>query len=453
MAEAYPANGVVDALNGTTDARTGLPYISSGIGPTDSPTYLEQLDRTSQRLYKRLDPEGIVGQSDAGALKVIVYAIKYVLGGAQKTYAGADNQTVADNTTNYVYLNASNALVINNTGYPVDITTFLPLATVVTLSGVITTITDDRGYCGHVVPQNTTTSSTGTSSQSWLTDSGNAAAVGRNVQLRAERGTDNAEDAAWEWDAANVRWNSRAQHSTATYAPVNATAYFVAGTSMLDANGVTKVAAAAAGNGLTTTAGVLSIPTASANGLSIDGSSHLIIDPSDGIALDANGVKVALTANAGLQFTGAAGSGTLGVKPDDSTVENSASGVRLKDGGTHAVKFANNNGKNGSGLCLFSITLAAGNTVKAHDADAPYKYRIVDVWSTARGTNAGTWKLNDGTNDITNAVAVTATDNARNTFTTLNRTYSTIAAGGTLRAIGDGALADVDIWVLAEKVA
>jgi hypothetical protein len=63
-------------------------------------------------------------------------------GNTRFSYAGG-TLSMTDNTTNYVFLDttASNAPAKNTTGYP---STGVPIATVVTASGQITTITDDR---------------------------------------------------------------------------------------------------------------------------------------------------------------------------------------------------------------------------------------------------------------------------------------------------------------------
>lgn len=456
MSEAWPSNASVDALDGTTDSATGLVYVPSNTGPSSSPTLLQQLNRFFQRLFRGITPatQGRVGQSDAGALKIIIYPIDYTLGGSHKSYAGADNQSVTDAATNYVYINASNALVINTTGFPADITTFYRLATVVCSGGVITAINDQRGFNNHVVPLTTSSSDSGTDNASFIIDADNAGA-GADTQVRFNRGSTDAEDAAVEWDETNDRFNFRKQHSTSTQSPINTSAVQIAGTALLDSNGAAKVQSAVAGSGLSHSAGVLSVSTASASGTAISGGGVVSVDPSDGIALDGNGVRVALTSVGGLELAGSAGSKTLGVAADDATIEcDSGTGdVQLKNNGTHAVKLGNNNGVNGSGLVIFSATLVSGNTVSIHNADAPYKYQIVDAWSVAKSADGGTWKLDNGTNDITNAVTVTGTDKTRNGVTTIDDAYYTIAASGTLRVVGDGANADAIVYVLAMRVA
>ena len=100
-----------------------------------------------------------------------------------------------------------------------------------------------------------------------------------------------------------------------------------------------------------------------------------------------------------------------------------------------------------------SATLTAGNTVQIYNSDAPFKFRILDAWSIAKSADAGTWKLTDGTNDVTDAVAVTATDKTIDRAGTIDDGYNEIAASGSLSVVGDGSLADVDVTILCVRVA
>ena len=108
----------------------------------------------------------------------------------------------------------------------------------------------------------------------------------------------------------------------------------------------------------------------------------------------------------------------------------------------------------GGGLpVVFTASLAAGATVQIHNADAPFKYRVLDAWSVASSADGGTWKLTDGTNDITDAVTVTGTDKTIDRAGTVDDAYHEIAASGSLSVVGDGANADCEVYVLAVRVA
>lgn len=72
--------------------------------------------------------------------------------------------------------------------------------------------------------------------------------------------------------------------------------------------------------------------------------------------------------------------------------------------------------------------------------DAPFSFRIVDVVAEARAASAsGTVKLTDGDdNDITDAITF-AVDKAIDRAATIDDAYSTIAAGGSVKAVTHGA--------------
>lgn len=75
------------------------------------------------------------------------------IGSTRCDYAGG-TLSLTDNATNYVFLDttASNAPAFNTSGYP---TTGIPIATVATASGAITTITDDRTWFAAASSPNT----------------------------------------------------------------------------------------------------------------------------------------------------------------------------------------------------------------------------------------------------------------------------------------------------------
>ena len=74
-------------------------------------------------------------------LTVGIASGNYSIGGNDGYYAGVSNQAVVDNATNYVQIDDTGTIDVNQTGFD---SLMLPLATVVTLSGAITTITDKR---------------------------------------------------------------------------------------------------------------------------------------------------------------------------------------------------------------------------------------------------------------------------------------------------------------------
>lgn len=456
---AFPGSSTIANLEGDTDQYTGLVYIAENVGPDTSPSFGEQFDRDKLRLCEilRVVAAGMFWRESYPGLDYGVFPVDYTLGGTHKHFAGATAQTLTDNATNYIYLNSSNALTVSTSSFPADITTFYRIATVVTLNGDVASWTDDRGYNRNIVPQTTSSSDSGTNNTSFIIDEDNAGAAAASLLVRFNRGSSNAEDAALEWKEADGTIRARSQHSTDTLCPVDASAIYISGTSALTANGAAKVQSAVAGNGLQHSSGVLSVKTASASGTSIGGSGEIAVDPSDGIALDANGVAVNLTANGGLQLTGSSGSKTLGVYTDGTTTGLTAGGaVEVKDGGLTGKKFANQSTASatpGTGAIILRAQLVAGNTVAIHNADAPFKYRIIDAWSIAQSADGGTWKLDNGTNDITNAVTVTGADKTRNAPSTIDDAYWEIAASGTLRVVGDGANADVTVFVMVERVA
>jgi hypothetical protein len=148
--EAWPADTAVEALDGTTDAGTGLPYIAKGTGPTSVPSYEVQYNRRQERLSKILAGwrQGMV--VDEGGLKIGVYPIDFTLGGARRSFAGASGVSVPDEASKVVYLDSVVTLQIAD-AWPADLTAFLPLAIVEASNGQMT-VWDRRGFTAFQVP-------------------------------------------------------------------------------------------------------------------------------------------------------------------------------------------------------------------------------------------------------------------------------------------------------------
>ena len=93
---------------------------------------------------------------------------------------------------------------------------------------------------------------------------------------------------------------------------------------------------------------------------------------------------------------------------------------------------------NNERLLEYEVTTGAATGLKIYDANAPFKFEILDVTIQARGTSTnGTMKLTDGTTDITDAIIV-ATDKAITEAGTIDDAKSTIAKNGTLEVVCAG---------------
>ena len=112
-----------------------------------------------------------------------------------------------------------------------------------------------------------------------------------------------------------------------------------------------------------------------------------------------------------------------------------------------------NIGANGGMPFILTATLTSGNTVVIHNANAPFKYRVINAWSVATSNAGGTWTVKNGANAITDAVAVTATDKTINKAGTIDDAYHEVAAAGSLSVVGDGSLAHAIVYIECVRVA
>lgn len=263
MADTYPepielSTTVAEALSGTTDEGSQLAYLATGTKPGDG--LVAQFNRIAYNLRKALAGAmgGFVVKTDT--LKVGAFPLSYRKSdGTAVRFEGADDFVLTSSATNYLYiLHSTNALTVSTGGWPADLTTFTPLAEAVCgVSDITGDIIDRRDLSRHHT-NSSSASPTGTTAIAFTTDSDNAGA-GVDQQYRCNRGTDDAEDAAIEWDETDDRFNLKSQHTTGTLCPVNASEVQVSGSTMLDADGAAKVQAAVAGDGLVEAAGVLSV--------------------------------------------------------------------------------------------------------------------------------------------------------------------------------------------------
>lgn len=140
--EAYPSEAAVLALDGTTDEATGLDYVARGVNANSSPSYEVQYNRRLARQNRILAALRQGAVVDEGSLSVGIYPIRYTLGGVRKSFDGVTALVLPDNATRVIYLDSSNLLQVA-ASFPASVSTYLPLATVVTSGGSVT-ITDER---------------------------------------------------------------------------------------------------------------------------------------------------------------------------------------------------------------------------------------------------------------------------------------------------------------------
>jgi len=128
MAETYPSDTELNALSGTSDAEQAVAFPTIG----DSPYYTSFY----KMLYRLLDVarrSGDLRVYKDGDLTFGVRAGRYINGDAAVNYAGASEQALTNDATNYVYLTAAGSLTKNTTGFPVpSVTPHIPLATIAT---------------------------------------------------------------------------------------------------------------------------------------------------------------------------------------------------------------------------------------------------------------------------------------------------------------------------------
>lgn len=147
MTETVLDNADLLALDATLTGN-GLPHAEFGL--TDWVYWCYKL---VERLQLNLAPVGCRAfKDDAGELKFGVKAGRFFSGSAMVAYAGAVNQSLTNNATNYIFLTAAGVLTVNQTAFPT--VPHVPLATVATgtasgggISGYyeIGDITDYRG--------------------------------------------------------------------------------------------------------------------------------------------------------------------------------------------------------------------------------------------------------------------------------------------------------------------
>jgi len=138
MPEQYPDDATLLAI--TEDPSTGVEYIPTGQSP-----YIISFRRLVQRALLaagRANDFRVYQDSD---LSIGVRPGRCYVGETIVDYPGASGIVLPNNATIHVWVDVAGVIQSSALGYPVDRTSFVPLAEVLTGAITITTITDLRG--------------------------------------------------------------------------------------------------------------------------------------------------------------------------------------------------------------------------------------------------------------------------------------------------------------------
>lgn len=256
------ASGTAEAYHGARFNPVNALLPAMNTAPDSSPSLAAQFGNFLRHLMYCADTN--LRACRDGTLTVGVRPGRYRAASTAYLYEGQAGVALTNNATNYVYLVVGDATVtVSTVGFPGTLSTFIPIAVYVCAGGVVTTEdweADRRPELAYWVDP-AGSSPTGTTATSFTMDDDNAGAAAASIQLRANRGSTDSEDAAIEWVEADDRWRFRAQHSTVTLAGIDALALYISGSLMVGSNGAAKVTSAVAGDGLAHASGVLSVDT------------------------------------------------------------------------------------------------------------------------------------------------------------------------------------------------
>jgi len=212
--EAWPSSATIDALNGTMDDSTGLPFIAEGTSPESAVPYLEQIDRRLDRqnaILAGVNTGRVVRVDDT---HVGAFPADFRLDADTYHYPGETSVAItATDDTYYVYLDSDSdeggngdvTVVTDATGWPAGISTYIPLAEVTVSSNIISAIVDRRSRAMLWAPPSGAGSISGTDQPHFIIDQDNAGA-GVITELRFNRGSTDT-DAYLKWNESSDAFN------------------------------------------------------------------------------------------------------------------------------------------------------------------------------------------------------------------------------------------------------
>lgn len=229
--EVWPNSSQVDALDGTTDAETGLPYIAKATDQNSTPDLAEQYQRRENRQNKILALANALRVVKVGDDDIGCFGGRFRIGTNDYLYSGESScanwpLTAISDGTWYVYATAltdqgnDDQVQVDN-AWPTDLATFIPLAIVTRASSAITAITDARSLALLWASGSAAGAATGTDEAAFILDEDNVGGAGVNTQIRFRRGT-SGNDAAIRHVNASNKFQAIANEGTGALAPFEA---------------------------------------------------------------------------------------------------------------------------------------------------------------------------------------------------------------------------------------
>ncbi len=121
-------------------------------------------------------------------------------------------------------------------------------------------------------------------------------------------------------------------------------------------------------------------------------------------------------------------------------------------GAAHLATIAGTNATYGIPITLVAVN-GGSTTLSVFDSNAPFKFRVIDAWAVnTRGSNSGNWKLDNGTDDITDNVAYSGTDKAISRVAIIDDAKHEIAANGSLRLISSEAADTAIVYITIVRI-
>jgi len=132
MSEIFPSDAYLENLSGVTELNTGVYYPAKGEGLDWYVSFVKCI----YRLVKNVSVVIGLRVYKTASLSCGVKSGTFFDGNTLREYAGTEEQSLTDNTTNYIYMTAGGMLQVNTTGFPDPaVTRHIRLGTVQTADG------------------------------------------------------------------------------------------------------------------------------------------------------------------------------------------------------------------------------------------------------------------------------------------------------------------------------